>query len=285
MEKTCTRCGTEFTIPKAWAKRGDGKFCGRACYFAHQRENPHAAATKTAAKPAITKTCGHCGASFRTYASQDRTHCLRTCLTASTAVEVTCVVCGGTEKVKKSRARSYRTCSERCREARRVFRPCARCGVTFKAEHSRHAHCSEQCRRPPLMVDCPTCGDAFRAEPGMGARFCSVRCYRRHTGETIPERNVRLALDLLGIPYVQEEAIPGWQGPVDFLITDRALVVEVDEPYWHDQVADRDARKDAFMRGQGYDVLRLVATPFYGDFHPAMASTVSSLLPASRVLA
>lgn len=282
MEKTCARCGTTFTIPKAWAKRGDGKFCGRACYFAHQRENPHGAAGKAAPGRAVRKDCPQCGVSFTRPASVSREHCSRACYVLANSVTLTCVVCSSEFRVKRSQARSRPTCSEACRVARQVFRPCSRCGTVFKANHARHAHCSEACRRPPLMVDCPTCGDTFRAQPGLAARFCSVRCYRRHTGETVPERNVRLALDDLGIGYAQEEAIPGWQGPVDFLLADRALVVEVDEPYWHDQVADRDARKDAFMRAQGYEVLRLVATPFYGDFAPEMAGAVGDAIRLTR---
>lgn len=128
------------------------------------------------------------------------------------------------------------------------------------------------------MVDCLTCSTTFRSVPTDDARFCSVRCYRRHTGETVPERNVRLALEQLGIGYAQEESITGWQGPVDFLLTDCNLIIEVDEPYWHSKVADRDARKDAFMRKHGWQVLRLIATPFYGDFVPVMADAVQAAI-------
>lgn len=44
---------------------------------------------------------------------------------------------------------------------------------------------------------------------------------------------------------------------VDFLLG--SLVVEADGAYWHDRpdVAERDRRRDAWLRGQGLAVLRL----------------------------
>ncbi|HLR97646.1 MAG TPA: DUF559 domain-containing protein [Jiangellaceae bacterium] len=113
-------------------------------------------------------------------------------------------------------------------------------------------------------------------------RFCSVRCYRMHTGETVPERNVRLALERLSVAFVQEAAIDGWRGLVDFLLTDLNVALEVDEPYWHDKVADRDARKNAFLAERGFTVVRLVATPFYGDFTDPMIGLVAAEIPVRQ---
>lgn len=285
MQKSCFRCGTEFTIPDAWARRGGGKFCGQSCYSAHQREHPHGDSSKAPCGKGVEKPCPQCGKVFRHPASQPREHCSRACLVAANSVTLTCVVCEKVYTVKRSRTAEIRpTCSLACRQTMTVFRDCARCGKSFRVNRPGHAHCSEECRRPPSMTDCLTCGKTFRYVPFEKARFCSVRCYRRHTGETTPERNVRLSLEALGVPFAQEEVIDGWRGPVDFLLADRSLIVEVDEPYWHDQVADRDARKDAFMRRHGWKVVRLVATPFYGDHTPAMTQAVADALltqPAS----
>lgn len=133
------------------------------------------------------------------------------------------------------------------------------------------------------MIDCVNCGKNFRVLPSLShTRFCSVRCYRRHTGETIPERNVRLALEHLGIEYVQEAAIPRWQGPVDFLLPAANVALEVDEPYWHAKVADRDAKKTLFLQTRGYTVVRLIATPFYGDFTEPMIDAVRDALTVAE---
>lgn len=128
------------------------------------------------------------------------------------------------------------------------------------------------------MASCAECGKSFRVGPTERRKFCNTRCYRKHTGETEPEANVRRCLESLGRQFLQEEGIPGWRGPVDFLLPDLRLIIEVDEPYWHDKVADRDARKDLHMQSHGYTVVRLVATPFYGDLTDSMVSAVEAVV-------
>lgn len=66
----------------------------------------------------------------------------------------------------------------------------------------------------------------------------------------------------------------GWQGPIDFLLPTDMIAVEVDEPYWHAKVIDRDAKKTLFLQTRGYTVVRLIATPFYGDFAEPMVDAV-----------
>jgi very-short-patch-repair endonuclease len=64
-------------------------------------------------------------------------------------------------------------------------------------------------------------------------------------------------LDALDVAYVQQQIIGKYA--VDFLIADTPLVLECDGAYWHSKpgAAEKDARKDAFLREQGYAVLRL----------------------------
>ena len=135
-------------------------------------------------------------------------------------------------------------------------------------------------------MTCLTCGGEARVVPSSRARFCSVACYRKHTGETEPESNVRRCLDRLGLSFIQECAIRGWQGPVDFVIPSGNIALEVDEPYWHDRVKDRDTRKNLFLQSRGYTVIRLLATPFYGPLTDDMLSAISAALSvADHVIA
>jgi len=50
---------------------------------------------------------------------------------------------------------------------------------------------------------------------------------------------------------------------MDFYLPDLNLILEVDEPYWHEKSKTRDAKKDVFLSNKGFRVLRLIATPFY----------------------
>lgn len=174
-------------------------------------------------------------------------------------------------------------CSRACSNPNTEYRPCARCGTIFRVAQAGHTHCSEACRRPAIMLDCVMCEKPFRICPWQqgATRFCSVRCYRRHTGETVPEGNVRRSLETLGVPYEQEAVVQGWHGPVDFLLGG-PTAIEVDEPYWHAKTAARDAKKTLHMQGLGWLVIRLVATPFYGAFKPVMVDIVRSALAVAE---
>lgn len=292
MERTCERCSTHFQIPAAWARQGRGRFCGRDCYTAYQREHPHGDRGKAAARPRVERACPSCGKTFRASASRPRTYCSRPCYARAAQVDKVCARCGRSFSIPRNNADRYNHCSIGCARAGVTYRACVRCGKVFTAKRADNAHCSEECRRPPVNACCLTCGEVFRVQPARAEaiRFCSVRCYRRHTGETVPESNVRRALDALGITYGQEVAVPGWQGPVDFVTAGR-VAIEVDEPYWHARTAGRDARKTLHLQGLGYVVVRLVATPFYGPFAAPMVDAVRAALavaehavPASDVL-
>jgi len=69
------------------------------------------------------------------------------------------------------------------------------------------------------------------------------------------EQSVMVLLDVLDIPYQREANVAGWF--VDFLITDRMLVIEVDGDYFHRNRNDVDDRKDATLVEAGYRVVRL----------------------------
>lgn len=281
---TCTRCGAAFNLPPSRVKRGAGKFCGKTCYAAHQRENPHTSRGKVA-RPAITVQCEHCGEDFKTSGSRPRRFCSTLCASAGRQVTKTCATCGKEFTVPRSNADRYTNCSADCRYPDVRYAPCQACGKTFRVSRDGHTHCSEECRRPAVIVACLTCGKERRIIPAQRTRFCSVRCYRMHTGETEPETRVREALESLGLEFIQEAAIPGWPGPVDFLIPSTRLVIEVDGAYWHAKSADRDARKGAYLRTRGYTVVRLGDDPFYGPLSDHMVSMVGAAVSGVEQLA
>jgi very-short-patch-repair endonuclease len=108
-----------------------------------------------------------------------------------------------------------------------------------------------------VTLCCPVCGASFeRLRSATRAKFCSVRCYRRHVGETSLEAKVRTQLERADLPFAQECRVGKWS--VDFLVMDR-WVVEADGDYWHARpgVPERDKRRDRAMRAMGYTVIRL----------------------------
>ena len=152
----------------------------------------------------------------------------------------------------------------------------------FDTKRGKLSHCSEECRRPPVTTVCRECGQEFRFTPSNRSKFCSAHCYRRFTGETEPERNVRLSLTALGIEFEQEARVGSWRYPVDFLLRERSIVVEVDGTYWHRHTRERDARKDRFMQSRGLTVMRIPDTEFYGEFSEHMIRAVEQALSIAQ---
>lgn len=275
---TCLTCGSKFRVPPRTVRRGGGKFCAMACYAIHQQNTPHGG-NGANARPALRRTCVKCGKSFKCPAGRPREHCSRAC--ASRTVDLTCERCSTIFRVPLSRA-DARHCSMDCKFPDVRNLPCKRCGVVFDTRQGRLSFCSEDCRRPPLIKSCLTCNRDFRSTPADNQRFCSFRCYRRHTGETEPEGNVRRCLEVLGHKYAQEAVVANWRYSVDFLLPALDLIIEVDGSYWHSRTKDRDARKDAHMSAAGYQVIRLPDDPFYGDVTDLMVEAVRSAIAEAK---
>lgn len=271
-ERICGECGTIFHVPQAWVRKGNGKFCSHACYAAHQHKHPHGSPSANPT-PLLDLTCRLCRKAFR--ARRSREYCSNKCRMNATRPSSICPACSKPFTVFPSYTGQV-YCSMACKLAQITYRGCQRCGKLFNVKPSEpnRRHCSEQCRRPPVILTCPTCAIEFRVQPSMvgsGNRFCSARCYRRFTGETGPERNARLILELEGIEFIQEYVVPGWRYPVDFLLPELNTALEIDEPYWHERTKARDERKTRFLESRGLCVVRLGAKPLYGDVTPAMA--------------
>ena len=169
-----------------------------------------------------------------------------------------CPVCGKTFEVSAAIADRYIVCSRECRTADTEYVTCERCGKVFRAAHGRDRHfCSEECRRPPVIVTCETCGEPFRIRPGEinKRRYCSFRCYRTSTARSSLEIAVSDALTTLGVHFQPEVQIGRFC--VDFCIPDRRIIIEADGEYWHAQVKERDARRDEELKSLGWTVIRL----------------------------
>lgn len=127
--RTCRRCGTDFTMLAALAKRGQGTYCSRACKAAAQRHHTEC-------------SCRVCGASF-TLPAADSTrgrgaYCSPACHNRSLRrrVERTCEHCGAAFTVHPSTVqKGFGTfCSRACRDdakRRKIECVCVHCGATF----------------------------------------------------------------------------------------------------------------------------------------------------------
>lgn len=244
--RVCETCGERFTIPPSRLRHRAARFCSRACI-------------RTDWQAARYTPCEQCGAPTRTFASRPRRFCSRACYekAASAQVAKRCPVCGRRFTVPSSNADRFTVCSRACRTAHTAYASCKRCGRRFRVPRGRRrVYCSERCRRPPVHVSCEHCGASFRVTPSESAarRFCSLACWRRHSGETSLERLVREALEELGFPFEQELRVGRYS--VDFALTTRGVALEVDGAYWHRDAA-RDRRKAKALERAGWRVVRL----------------------------
>lgn len=172
-------------------------------------------------------------------------------------VTKTCPACMTSFTVPQSTSGRYNYCSQTCSSTRGEDAPCLRCGTVFRRPvRSDRKHCSERCRRPPVRVNCLHCGKEVRVTPSKASRqrYCSVRCYRSSSAETIIEKVVRLLLERANIAHTPQARLGRWV--VDFLVGEH-LVIETDGTYWHSLRPDVDRRKTAYLTSRGYTVWRL----------------------------
>jgi hypothetical protein len=90
-----------------------------------------------------------------------------------------CHLCGNNFLPQSS---STKYCSDICRtnsRGERVRRVCERCGKNFEVTRNRMLakYCSRDCRYPPFITSCVTCGQVMRVKPASGQRFCSMKCF------------------------------------------------------------------------------------------------------------
>lgn len=213
-------------------------------------------------------TCARCGEeTIKTRpVKSSMVFCSMACRSGGRTVTKTCPVCGKEFTVARSNGERYQTCSWACKNVDAVYVNCERCGKPFPDDTRQgwnRRYCSEACRRPPLMVPCANCGKEFRkAESQTKKRFCSIACVRQFMGETQLEARMRIALERLGVGFVQEFPFRRWS--IDFAIPEYKIAIEADGDYWHTILAERDAKRDARMGAAGWTVVRFGETEVYG---------------------
>lgn len=217
-----------------------------------------------------TVICKHCGQAA-IVKGVDPLYCSKKCYDADRRAQTqrTCLNCG---KMFYKKSQGHHGlpvyCSITCQAAAkttRVQRTCDHCGKTFECKPSRSTnrrHCSRACQSAAnvsrVEVSCLYCGSTFSVIRGRQstARFCSRRCKAHYHGETAIERDVRLALTTLGIPFKQEHPV-GRRYCVDFYLFQHAIALEVDGVYWHKDKADHDTKRDTYLASKGITTVRI----------------------------
>jgi len=76
---------------------------------------------------------------------------------------------------------------------------------------------------------------------------------------TIPELKISAALDVCGIEHEPQYSPKGCRYIFDEYLPQAQLIIEVDGDYWHGlpEVIERDARKDAWAKDNGYKLLHI----------------------------
>ncbi len=206
----------------------------------------------------------------------------------------TCAICGAAFPRRKG---NQVYCSPACwgkAQRKQVTKTCVRCGKAFTKPPSQagRPYCSKQCRDADidrkLTKLCEACGREFRVSPSMAnQRFCSYACGRtvsppfgkfrkklEESTRTKSEAIVEAILQRHRESYVWEKRLGRhW---VDFYLPDRKLVIECDEPYWHDK--EKDAARDTRLASQyGVRVVRYsTADITVPEFEQRFASEVLS---------
>lgn len=105
---------------------------------------------------------------------------------------------------------------------------------------------------------CKKCGNEFKYKKcSTVGRFCSVECYRKHSGKTSIEEITENLLIELGIEYQSEFKIE--RSFYDFYLPKENLLIECDGEYWHSfpDAIKRDKKKDVLAKEKNYKLLRL----------------------------
>ncbi len=108
------------------------------------------------------------------------------------------------------------------------------------------------------------------------------RAKRRRTGDAAARFWNRVAARALGGFKVRREAVIGPYA-ADFLFEEARLVVELDgAQHGTPEGLAHDRARDAFLRGQGYEVLRFSNARVRDDMDGALAETLEAAQRAQR---
>jgi hypothetical protein len=167
VNKICERCGKEFEVIAAVAKKGKGKYCSYECKYPEK----------------IKKLCANCGKEYYvTSAHKDSKYCSRKCRILR--VKNICKYCQKVFFTRPSETRDF--CSNECSASSKKIRMkkiCERCGKEFEVtpaaeERGKGRYCSNECKFPEKIEKvCEVCGKRFMVPPSAKERrYCSKKC-------------------------------------------------------------------------------------------------------------
>jgi len=250
-------------------------------------------------------TCRQCGTEFITSARHSihcSRACAGK--SRSNRVERTCTYCQKpfSRPASHIKRNPVLWCSDKCRyatpdwqKALHASNPpvtisCQTCSKTFTAHPSevgRKKFCSKKClglhngqriqiqrSKPKIAKTCDECGNTMMVKMNLvnRKRFCSRACNarwhcrrRRVVSPTGIEIALQSALSSLGIAFEAEFALGKFN--IDIAIPSKKIAVEADGTYWHSLAKQKiaDARKNAFLRSQGWIVMRFTEIEINND--------------------
>lgn len=249
LPRSCETCGKAFSVEP---HRAAARFCSRPCQ--------HRGHAVELTKPSH-RTCERCGQAFTTRPSAPKRFCSQSCASRTHGDAVrghrvaretfTCVVCGTEFQARRAEGKQCcsRTCASRSFERRIPFR-CQICGVEklVRAKLHDQKYCSRACRTV-----------------GIGKT------------ESYLERMMAAALKERGV--AAEQSFPIGSYTLDFAIPNRRVAIECDGKYWHSlqECAARDRRKDKFLTGRGWQVLRFPEDRLNSDLAGCLAQIEQAL--------
>lgn len=255
----CVRCGAPLVTGR--------KYCSVFCKNESQ-------------KKCIRVICNGCSKVFSIlpYLERSTNYCSLKCYRDSTRRKRKriCAVCGKVFWIKayliKKGFGFY--CSRECQfkdYPERINKFCLNCKKKFSVWPSKvdlAKFCSKKCAddfmRDYVECVCKNCQKPFqvpRSDLNRGrGTFCSRYCFYRYKGESSLEEKMRGILTRFKIEFVQEYKIGRYYA--DFFISKLNLIVECDGEYWHlSKIGrDRDRRKDKYLCGLGYKVVRFTGS-------------------------
>jgi len=256
-EFICDGCGKKFYRHNQTIKENcNQRFCSHKCYSKNRRNGS-------------VKPCPICGKPVyfaKSSRASGRRYCSRDCYVKShkkIMIQKTCIGCGKRFEISKATSQRFNYCSMKCKRKTSGMKIlyCKRCGKPFNWSSSdikrglSRTYCSEECRRPPVLIKCEICGTEFRIIPSKKntRRYCSFRCYRRSNKRTSIEKSMKKALTSLNLIFIEQEAIGRYT--VDFCLPIHKSIIEVDGTYWHKDIK-KDLRKTNYLIKKGWQVLR-----------------------------
>lgn len=263
----CQQCGNEFKDHPG----AERKFCSRECSYESQKKR-------------VDCACATCGAEFTRPKSRvsKNNYCSRKCRQVAASEKF--VDLDGSLAHPRAKEKLTKTCKQ-CNDEFSVY-PSRRdqkfCDVSCKGEWMSENKVGENHpNNQKIKFECEWCGREYKKSPSRKdeTRFCSRQCQgsyqiRQQGRSSSLEDEIAEILDSCCVNFEWQKQIGRWC--VDFYLPQLNLVVECDGEYWHSKpkVVERDARKNRFLRSEGYNLVRLSGQQIKEDGHALLARAI-----------